>query len=123
MPFFGVAAATVDAAPRIARATGARLLFMEHWRETGSDRWILRFRPVPTTLPSGDARADTARLLRMVEDAVRERPSQYLWTHRRWKHRPRGEELRTVIDSLRGGSTEGNDRAGAGGGSELNGGR
>lgn len=91
VPFFGVQTATVDAAPRIAAATGARLLFLDHWRETGAARWTLRFRPVPAGLPTGDARADTARLMRLVEDAVRERPAQYLWTHRRFKTRPPGE--------------------------------
>lgn len=91
VPFFGVAAATVDAAPRIAAASGARLLFLDHWREPGSDRWTLRFRPVAGDLPSGDATGDTARLMHMIEAAVRERPAQYLWTHRRFKTRPDGE--------------------------------
>lgn len=27
-----------------------------------------------------------------IEQAVRQAPEQYLWTHRRWKSRPRGEE-------------------------------
>lgn len=91
VPFFGVATATVDAAPRIAAITGARLLFLDHWREPGTDRWTLRFRPPPAGLPSADPRTDTARLTKMVEAAVRERPAQYLWAHRRFKTRPPGE--------------------------------
>ncbi len=90
-PFFGVPAATPDAAPRIAAAAGARLLFLDHWREPGTDRWTLRFRPVPDGLPSDDAAADTRRLVALVEDAVRAHPEQYLWTHRRFKTRPAGE--------------------------------
>jgi KDO2-lipid IV(A) lauroyltransferase len=27
-----------------------------------------------------------------LEEIIRESPEQYLWVHRRWKHRPRGEE-------------------------------
>ena len=27
-----------------------------------------------------------------LEEIVRQAPEQYLWVHRRWKHRPRGEE-------------------------------
>ena len=35
----------------------------------------------------------TARYCRAIERMVRLRPEQYLWTHRRWKHRPRHERL------------------------------
>jgi KDO2-lipid IV(A) lauroyltransferase len=34
----------------------------------------------------------TQRYTRAIEDMVREDPSQYLWVHRRWKSRPKGEE-------------------------------
>ncbi len=33
----------------------------------------------------------TQRFTRAIEDFVREVPGQYLWTHRRWKTRPKGE--------------------------------
>ena len=32
----------------------------------------------------------TQEFTRVLEDIVREAPEQYLWTHRRWKHRPDG---------------------------------
>ncbi len=35
----------------------------------------------------------TARYCRAIERMVRLRPDQFLWTHRRWKHRPRHEQL------------------------------
>jgi Kdo2-lipid IVA lauroyltransferase/acyltransferase len=33
----------------------------------------------------------TQRYTRAIEDFVREEPGQYLWVHRRWKSRPKGE--------------------------------
>lgn len=33
----------------------------------------------------------TQEYTRALEDVVRTAPEQYLWTHRRWKHRPAGE--------------------------------
>lgn len=33
----------------------------------------------------------TQRYTKAIEDMVRDDPSQYLWVHRRWKNRPRGE--------------------------------
>ena len=33
----------------------------------------------------------TQRYTKAIEDSVRADPGQYLWTHRRWKTRPKGE--------------------------------
>ncbi len=43
---------------------------------------------------SGDAKADiednTRRFVKAIEDVVRRYPEQFLWTHRRYRTRPRG---------------------------------
>lgn len=53
-------------------------------------RYVLRFYPeVPM---SGDVIVDTQRVHSTFEQIVREYPDQWMWIHRRWKTRPRGEE-------------------------------
>lgn len=37
----------------------------------------------------------TQRYTKAIEDIVRDDPAQYLWVHRRWKSRPKGEPLET----------------------------
>jgi KDO2-lipid IV(A) lauroyltransferase len=34
----------------------------------------------------------TQRYTKAIEDMVRVDPGQYLWVHRRWKTRPKGEQ-------------------------------
>jgi KDO2-lipid IV(A) lauroyltransferase len=41
--------------------------------------------------PTQDAVADTTRMNQIIENAVREMPEQYFWSHRRFKTRPQGE--------------------------------
>jgi KDO2-lipid IV(A) lauroyltransferase len=41
--------------------------------------------------PSDDPEKDTARLNQYIEELVRERPAEYYWIHKRFKHRPPGE--------------------------------
>ncbi|WP_017445008.1 LpxL/LpxP family Kdo(2)-lipid IV(A) lauroyl/palmitoleoyl acyltransferase [Gayadomonas joobiniege] len=44
--------------------------------------------PILEDYPSGDDKADAARLNRLIEEAVIQAPEQYLWLHRRFKTRP-----------------------------------
>jgi len=41
----------------------------------------------------------TARYMRAIEKMVRRRPEQYLWSHRRWKSRPRFECMKQPMTS------------------------
>ncbi|HEX9198583.1 MAG TPA: lipid A biosynthesis acyltransferase, partial [Acidobacteriaceae bacterium] len=38
-----------------------------------------------------DTAENTARFNLVLEDKIRQYPSQWLWMHRRWKTRPEGE--------------------------------
>jgi KDO2-lipid IV(A) lauroyltransferase len=91
-PFFGVTAATITATARLAGISGAAVVPFFQYRLPGAGGYAATVYPALEGFPSGDALADAERVNRIIEDRVREHPDQYLWTHRRFKTRPAGEE-------------------------------
>ena len=88
-PFFGIAAATVDALPRLARITGAQVVPVVTRQTRGG--YVLRAYPAWGNFPGASVEADVARMNAFIEARVRELPAQYFWMHRRFKTRPSGE--------------------------------
>jgi KDO2-lipid IV(A) lauroyltransferase len=92
--FFGHLACTGSGLARIAMKTGAQVLpgFLL-WDEAGQC-YVLRFGPPVPTQSTGDIEADvvanTAAYTKVIENAIRRNPDQWLWVHRRWKTRPAG---------------------------------
>ncbi len=93
--FFGHLACTASGLARVARKTGALVLpgFLL-WEET-TQQYVLHFGAALALAcgedPEADAVANTALFTRVIEDYIRQYPSQWLWVHRRWKTRPPGE--------------------------------
>ena len=90
-PFFGVAAATVSALPRLAKMANAQIVPVTTCQLPGGGGYVVTCHPAWENYPTGDLEADVARMNRWIEDRVREMPEQYLWLHRRFKTRPPGE--------------------------------
>lgn len=90
-PFFGIETATLLATARLARMTGCKVLPLFPHYDPELRRYRARFYPVLEDFPSGDDRADLARINALIEEQVREVPEQYWWIHRRFKTRPPGE--------------------------------
>jgi KDO2-lipid IV(A) lauroyltransferase len=91
VPFFGVPAATLTAPARLAATTGAQLIpvvarFLPNYRG-----WKVTFYPPWEDYPGEDIEAATRRMNAFIEDRVREAPSEYFWSHKRFKTRPPGE--------------------------------
>jgi len=95
VPFFGVLACAASGLARVALKTGAAVLPGFLLWEESERQYVLHFYPEIALADSGDAEADaaenTARSTAVLEQAVRQYPSQWLWMHRRWKTRPPGE--------------------------------
>ena len=92
---FGIQASATSGVAKIAMKTGAVVIpGFAVWDERSS-KYKLKFYPPLEMASSGDAGADvienTQRCQKAIERAVREYPGQWLWIHRRWKTRPRGE--------------------------------
>ncbi|GAB4515370.1 MAG: lipid A biosynthesis lauroyl acyltransferase [Sulfuricaulis sp.] len=90
-PFFGVPAATFVVLPRLAKMTDAVVIPCITRQLSWGRGYEIEFRPALKDFPSGDPVADTTRMNREIEDAVREMPEQYFWLHKRFKTRPPGE--------------------------------
>lgn len=93
VPFFGREASTTPVASVVAQRSGAPVFVALIRREVeGMEVEFEGPFPVPST---GDARADahahTAQLTATLEKAIRKRPEQWLWLHRRWKVQRRAE--------------------------------
>lgn len=89
VPFFGVPAATVAMASRLARVTRARVYMCV--AEITPEGYTVHLTEPWKDFPSSDPEADTLRVTQELERWVRRFPDQYLWTHRRFKTRPEGE--------------------------------
>jgi KDO2-lipid IV(A) lauroyltransferase len=91
VPFFGIPAATLTALPRLAAATGAKVIpviatFMPHYKG-----YRVVFYPKWENYPGEDMLEATRRMNAFIEERVREAPAEYFWTHKRFKTRPQGE--------------------------------
>jgi len=90
-PFFGVPAATVTALSRIAKLTDAVVIPCFTRQLPCGRGYEIIFKPPLENFPSGDELLDATRMNQAIEEGVREMPEQYLWTYKRFKHRPSGE--------------------------------
>lgn len=89
--FFGRPACTTTVAAALAVKTGCGLAPVRTVLERDGRYRLIYEEPLQWT-PSGDRRADVARLTqeltKVVERWVRDTPEQWLWLHRRWKTQP-----------------------------------
>lgn len=94
VPFFGVQASTTLAIARLAKATGALVLPVAHYRSFGVDgqpQYLLKVLPAIIGTPSESPIEDTHRVNLAIEEMIAPDPACYWWAIKRFKRRPKGE--------------------------------
>jgi len=89
-PFFGEPALTMTLLPRLARRTGAAVLFVFVERLPRARGYRMHWLPAPEGIADADPVIAATALNRGVEACVVQCPEQYQWTYRRFKARPDG---------------------------------
>jgi len=94
VPFFGETAATSSGLARLVAIAEVPVVPVFLVRQPNRRQHrieILDEIPVQRTgNPRADIEENTRRFTRVIEDFVRRYPTQFLWTHRRYRTRPRG---------------------------------
>lgn len=89
-PFFGVQAATLKTTADFARQTDA-LVIPAFFGRTPEGLYYMDIQPPLADFPGSDEVDNATRINQLTEQQVLRHPEQYLWQHRRFKHRPAGE--------------------------------
>lgn len=93
VPFFERLAATPVAPAHLAVSRGLPVVLgLIHRRSSGGHRIRIQAVEVPPPVPGVERAARvhglTLELTRRIEEAVRQRPDEWVWVHDRWKRRP-----------------------------------
>lgn len=94
-PFFGIQACTRSGPAQLAMSRDTPVVPVFFYREGTSGRHVARIGAPLELEPEGDAperalATNVARMNAVIEAAIREAPSQWIWIHRRFKTRPPG---------------------------------
>lgn len=89
--FMGINTVTLTTTARLAKTTGASVVYIDYERLPDAQGYSLKLHPPLQDFPSGDDVKDARRVNELIEKHVHEVPDQYLWIHRRFKTRPKGE--------------------------------
>ena len=91
VPFFGVPACTLLAPARMAASQNMIVQPIVITMLPGGQGFRVEACAPIANYPSGDALADAHTLHAWLEQRIRANPAQYLWVHKRFKTRPKGE--------------------------------
>ena len=91
-PFMGIETCTLLSTQRMAKLTGAPVITFYGARLDDGSGYAIRLSPALENFPTGDDRHDATMINQAIEHQIKQAPEQYLWAHRRFKTRPKGEK-------------------------------
>lgn len=97
-PFFGVPAATITATSRFAKFNDSEIVFYSHYRNDDGSGYQINFSKPLKGYPTGDDVTDATIINSHIEAAIRKKPEQYLWLHKRFKTQAAGKSARPYND-------------------------
>ncbi len=95
-PFFGKMAPIVKGPERGAKVAGTAILMCNYYKvKRGYYRTdMVLLTTEPRSLPEGEI---TKKMIAFLEDTIRKYPSNYLWSHRRWKWEFDAEKYKKLV--------------------------
>jgi KDO2-lipid IV(A) lauroyltransferase len=89
-PFFGIPALTMLFVQRLARKTGAKIVFVYAERLARGQGYHIHYLPAPEGMDDEDPQVAATSLNQGVERLVRACPDQYQWSYKRFRDQPDG---------------------------------
>jgi len=89
-PLFGIPAHTPTLIAKLAKSTGAQVLFFIGERLPRSRGYVMRFVEAPDGIHDPDLQTATDAMNQGVEQCIRALPDQYWWGYKRFRRRPDG---------------------------------
>ena len=91
VPFFNISTNTITTISRLAQASRAEVCLMTTTLKDDESGYQCTISKPLENFPTNNPEADTARLNQLFEAAIRQRPAEYYWVHKRFKNRPNDE--------------------------------
>ena len=96
VPFFGFKCLTVTGITTLCKVRNAQAVLSYTIRDDKTFTWHLYATPSLPEFPS-TPEEECARYNRLIEDAIRKAPEQYMWLHKRFATRP-DPSMKNVYD-------------------------
>ena len=91
--FFGIPASTATSIAKLALKTGAAVIPAFAVWEEEKQKYVVYLEPQIEVAEDETIESLTQKITTIVEKYVRKYPEQWLWIHKRWNTRPKGEKL------------------------------